>query len=79
MILKTEKELKDLLEELYRYYFGRVRQLSNEVDEESAFYEAKAQGELEAVETIYLNLYGGKETYRLWEGEVKRYDKTAGG
>lgn len=78
-MLKDEKELKDLLEELYRYYFGRVRQLSNEVDEESVFYEAKAQGGLEAVETIYLQLYGGKETYRLWEGELKRYDKTAGG
>lgn len=78
-MLKTEKELKDLLDEMYRYYFGRVRQLSNEVDEESAFYEAKAQGGLEVVETIYLQLYGGKETYRLWEGEVKRYDKTAGG
>lgn len=78
-MLKDEKGLKDLLEELYRYYFGRVRQLSNEVDEESVFYEAKAQGGLEAVETIYLQLYGGKETYRLWEGELKRYDKTAGG
>lgn len=77
-MLKSEKELKDLLDEMYRYFFGRVRQLSNEVDEESAFYEAKAQGGLEAVETIYLQLYGGKETYRLWEGELKRYDKTAG-
>lgn len=78
-IKKTDAELKKTLEEMYRMYFQLARKFSNEADEEAGYMEAKSHGGIEAIEAVYLWLYGGDETYKLWQGEVNRYDETAGG
>lgn len=74
----TDPELKKTLEELYRTYFRQARKMANEVDQESAYYEAKAQGGVDAIGGIYGWLYGGEEMNKLWMSEVNRHDETAG-
>ena len=74
----TDPELKKTLEELYRTYFRQARKMANEVDQESAYYEAKAHGGTEAIGAVYLWAFGGEAMNALWLSEVNRDDETAG-
>ena len=57
--MKTAEELKKDIEEMYAFYRNIYEK------EETTEY---GQGGLEATCTIYLQLYGGKELYKLMFG-----------
>lgn len=63
------KELKELLEELYRFYFKTAKDMldkGGKLTELESYYGARSMGAEEAVGAIYLALYGGKEMTKLY-------------
>ena len=69
-----EMDTKEMLEELYRFHFVAARKMDDipEPDTAEEIYErGKADGNLDAIGTIYLSLYGGKALYDLWQDCLK--------
>ena len=67
---KKEKEIRKNLVEKYMYYFKQARKLreAGAPEEKNWEYEtAKADGAVAAVAAIFLNMYGAREAYNLWQ------------
>lgn len=72
------QELKETLEEMYRFHFVAARKMDDmsEPDTAEEIYECgKVNGVLNAIGAIYLSLYGGKAMYDLWQDCLKEADK----
>lgn len=78
------QDLKELLVELYKYYFSICEKSDRETEDFKKTYEIGLfDGCIDAVSIIYLALYGMEETLNLWHsvgafGGLKD-DKTTGG
>lgn len=68
----TEEELRAQMEELYLYYFRKARAGYDafpeieQADANQVWEIGRASGANEAIQTLYLYLYGGKAAMELW-------------
>ena len=66
-----EKEIRRNLVEMYMYYFKqakRLREAAVEDRKKDLQYDvAKADGAVSAIAAIFMNAYGMRETYNLWQ------------
>lgn len=63
------KDLKELLEELYRFYFKTAKDMldkGGKLTELESYYGARSMGAEEAIGAVYLALYGGKDMTKLY-------------
>lgn len=63
------KDLKELLEELYRFYFKTAKDMldkGGKPTELESYYGARSMGAEEAIGSVYLALYGGKDMTKLY-------------
>ena len=72
MFRGKEKEIRRDLVEMYMYYFKQARRLreaaAEDQQEKNMQYDvAKADGAVEAIAAIFMNTYGMRETYNLWQ------------
>lgn len=85
MKTKSGQDLKEMLEELYNYYFGEVKKAINGENEKRDYQAGVFSGGLDAVSAIFLQMYGGRELMELWtsqllkDSEVSTDDQTTGG
>lgn len=65
----TEGKLKNDLVEAYTFYFRQARRFydQEEMTEEEQYRCAKADGAVEALGAIMLQVFGGKEFGKIWE------------
>jgi len=77
----TGQDLKEMLEELYRYYFLEFRK-SDKDDRtdtpETIYNDGQNAGSMNTVGSIYLALYGGGDMYKLWQDCLKEADEKYG-
>lgn len=69
------KDLKELLEELYRFYFKTAKDMldkGGKLTELESYYGARSMGAEEAIGAVYLALYGGKDMTKLYSECVSR-------
>lgn len=62
---KTGEDLKDVLESLYKYHFQRAKEMHDN-DSGNNYELGMHDGFVQAVDTIYFCLYGGKQAFRNW-------------
>lgn len=75
MTTKSGQELKEMLSELYRYYFCELKQVEAEDRETIDEYKVgKFSGGVDAVSAIYLALYGGREMMQLWTDTLNAHE-----
>jgi hypothetical protein len=84
MKTKNGRDLKEVLEELYNYYFSEVKRLIDNDETDSKSKGERFSGGLDAVSAIYLALYGAQELTDLWnsakeKSEGATNDETTGG
>ena len=63
------KELKELLEELYRFYFKTAKDMLDKggtLTGLQSYYGARSIGAEEAIGAVYLALYGGEDMTKLY-------------
>ena len=64
----TKDEIKQQIEEMYRYYMSTARKLYSLPEGEADDYEiGRATGAIEAISAIYLMMFGGQSMYELWQ------------
>lgn len=85
MKTKSGQDLKELLVELYSYYFGNVKKAINGENEKKDYQAGVFSGGLDAVSAIFLEMYGSRELMELWnsqplkDSEVSTDDQKTGG
>ena len=84
MKTKHGQDLKELLVELYKYYFSISSAADRETEDAGTAYKVGlSDGCIDAVSTIFLALYGSQETLNLWHSVGafggSENDKTTGG
>lgn len=64
----SEEQLKNDLVECYTFYFRQARRFyeQEEMTEEEQYMCAKADGGVEALSSIMLQVFGGKEFGEIW-------------
>ena len=67
---KTGQGLKEMLEEMYAWYFKAARKYvrGKKHTADTAWRLGKMDGGVEAIGAVYLAMYGGKEMWDLWQG-----------
>lgn len=65
-------DLKDNLEDMYKYYFKQRRSLD---DEKEHYAVGKCDGAVDAIGAIYLSIYGGEALYRLWQTTLQETER----
>lgn len=61
----TEEKLKNSMVEMYTYYFRQAR-LMHMQDEADQYEAGKADGAVDALGAIMLQVFGGKDFYKIW-------------
>ena len=77
----TGQDLKEMLEELYHYYFMKFRESDNDDrtdTPETIYNDGQNAGSMNTVGSIYLALYGGGDMYKLWTDCLKEADEKYG-
>lgn len=64
------QELKEMLIELYSYYFSEVNKTLIGEERKRDYQTGIFSGGLDAVSAIFLQLYGGRELMKLWTSHL---------
>lgn len=73
----TGQKLKDMLEELYKYYFKKARGVDRDTNHPGENYEiGKLDGACEVLNCIIFNLYGGKCAFGNWLKNIGEPDES---
>lgn len=75
MEAKTGQDLKEMLTEMYVYYFGEVKRRTGKGKDDYQTW--KFSGAVDAVSAIFLSLYGGQEMMELWKSQVEKGSEVA--
>ena len=72
-----EQNLRDMLEELYEYYFQKAREADRDTNHPGENYEiGKLDGACEVLDCIIFHLYGGKFAFGNWLKNIGEPDES---
>ena len=73
----TGQNLKDMLVELYEYYFEKAKEADRDTNHPGENYEiGKWDGACEVLDCLMLHLYGGKFAFQNWLKNIGEPDES---